>query len=269
MYVLLISDSIMEEKNMFSHWYKKEEKGHAEQLFHTCVIVQEQVCALMIDQTALINAVSNEMVEKLEMPMMPLHEPYFLRIGDNKLAITHRTMVQFMLGNLAFAVWCDVLPLHTVSCHLLVGSLWCKDQGATHHMEHYYYTKYVVTYGNKMYTPMSMDTMKYKAWRYEKLQKLKEEEVNKNKEAELKIREQEEAKKRDAEADALLLVHVPSTADIFAFKTDSKPRTVSPEGKEDDVAPPIVDSSCYTVRLIAVKDWAKPPLDHVDPHHVH
>jgi hypothetical protein len=42
----------------------------------------------MIDQTALINAVSNEMVEKLEIPMTPLHELYFLRIGDNKLAIT-------------------------------------------------------------------------------------------------------------------------------------------------------------------------------------
>jgi hypothetical protein len=94
----------MEVKNVFSHWFQKEEKGHAKQLFHTRVIVQERVCALTIDQTALINDVSNEMVEKLEMPMMPLHEPYFLRIGDNKLAITHHTMVQFMLGNLAFAV---------------------------------------------------------------------------------------------------------------------------------------------------------------------
>jgi hypothetical protein len=31
----------MEEKNVFSHWFQKEEKGHAEQLFHTRVIVQE------------------------------------------------------------------------------------------------------------------------------------------------------------------------------------------------------------------------------------
>jgi hypothetical protein len=113
-------------------------------------------------------------------------------------------------------------------------------------MEHYYYTKYVVPYGNKMYTLVSMDTMKYKAWRDEKLQKLQEEEEHKNKEAELKIREQEEAKKRDAEAAALLLVHVPSIADIVAFKTDSKPRTVLPEEGEDDVASPMHDTS-YTI----------------------
>jgi hypothetical protein len=115
-------------------------------------------------------------------------------------------------------------------------------------MEHYYYTKYVVPYGNKMYTLVSMDTMKYKAWRDEKLQKLKEEEEHKNKEAELKIREQEEAKKRDAEAAALLLVHVPSTADIVALKTDSKPRTVSLEEGEDDVEPPIFDVVYTTVK---------------------
>jgi hypothetical protein len=84
--------------------------------------------------------------------------------------------------------------------------------------------------------------------RDEKLQKLKEEEENKNKEAELKIREQKEVKKRDAEAAALLLVHVPSTAYIVAFKTDSKPRTVSLEEGEDDVEPPIFDVAYTTVK---------------------
>jgi hypothetical protein len=247
----------MEEKDVLSHWFQKEEKGHAEQLFHTRVIVQERACALTIDQTALINAVSSELVEKLELPVQPISEPYYLRLGDIKLAITHQTLVQFMLGNLAFAVWCDVLPLHMVSCHLLLGRPWCTDQGATYHMEHYYYTKYVVPYGNKMYTLVSMDTMKYKAWRDEKLQKLKEEEEHKNKEAELKIREQEEAKKRDTEAAALLLVHVPSTADIVAFKSDSKPRTVSPEEGEDDVASPIHDSAYYAIPGYVVANTIK------------
>jgi hypothetical protein len=62
-------DATMEEKDVVSHWFQREEEGHAEQLFHTRVIVQERACALTIDQTALINAVSSELVEKLELPV--------------------------------------------------------------------------------------------------------------------------------------------------------------------------------------------------------
>jgi hypothetical protein len=66
---------VMEEKDVLSNWFQKEEKGHAEQLFHTRVIVQERACALTIDQAALINAVSSELVEKLELPIQPISEP--------------------------------------------------------------------------------------------------------------------------------------------------------------------------------------------------
>jgi hypothetical protein len=225
-------DATMEEKDVFSHWFQREEKGHAEQLFHTRVIVQERACALTIDHMALINAVSNELVEKLKLPMTPISQPYFLRLGDIKFAITHHTQVQFMLGKLSFTVWCDVLPLHTVSCHLFLGRSWCKDQGAAYHMDNYYYTKYVVPYDNKMYTLMSMDTMMYKAWREDRLKK---------KDVVEKIKEQEEAKKREAKAIVLLHAPVQSTTDIIALKTDSKPRTVSLKEGEDDEA-----ASMYT-----------------------
>jgi hypothetical protein len=33
----------MEEKDVISHCFQREEKGHIEQLFHTRVIVQERV----------------------------------------------------------------------------------------------------------------------------------------------------------------------------------------------------------------------------------
>jgi hypothetical protein len=36
---LLMLDAIMEEKDVFSHWFQWEEEGHPEQLFHTHVIV--------------------------------------------------------------------------------------------------------------------------------------------------------------------------------------------------------------------------------------
>jgi hypothetical protein len=123
-----------------------------------------------------------------------------------------------------------------------------------------------------------MDTMKYKAWRDEKLQKLKEEEEHRNKEAELKIKKAAEVKKKEAEAAIPLsehLEHIETRAESAAaisvvtspqvsaqyvpvevLLTDSKPRTVLPEEGEDDVAPPI-DSAYYAIPGYVVADTIK------------
>jgi hypothetical protein len=101
----------------------------------------------------------------------------------------------------------------------------------------YNYVKYSFPYGNKTYNLLSMDIKMYRTWRDERLQ-------TKN--------DEEKAKKKEVEAAALLHVPVQSmeeTADttgaesikaltphIFLLRTDLKPRTVSPEGKEDDMA---------------------------------
>jgi hypothetical protein len=261
----------MEEKDVLSHWFQKEEKGHAEQLFHTRVIVQERACALTIDQTALINAVSSELVEKLELPVQPIPAPYFVRLGNIKLAITHQTVVQFLLGKLSFAVLCGVLPIYMISCHLLLGRPWYKDQGASHHMHNYCYTKYVLSYGRKTYTLLSMDTLTYKAWRDAKLQQLKE--------VEAKVKKPDEVKKKEAEAAVPLsehLEHIETRAESAAaisvvdspkvsaqyvpvdvLATDSKPRTVLPEEGEDDVASPMHDSAYYAIPGYVVADTIK------------
>jgi hypothetical protein len=72
LHFLLVLDAIMEDKAVLSHWFQREEQGHAEQLFHTRVIVQEHACALTIDQTALINTVSSELVTS----SLPLHRKH-------------------------------------------------------------------------------------------------------------------------------------------------------------------------------------------------
>jgi hypothetical protein len=269
---MLILDATMEEKAVLSHLFQKEEKGHSEQLFHTRVIVQERACALTIDQTALINAVSSELVEKLELPLQPIPEPYFLRLGDIKMVITHQTVVQFLLGKLSFAVLCDVLPIHMISCHLLLGRPWYKDQGASYHMDNYCYTKYVLSYGKKTYILLSMDTITYKAWRDEKLQQLKE--------VEAKVKKQKEAKKREAEAAILLSEHLerietraesaaaisvvdnPKVSDqyfpIDVLLIDSKPRTVLPQEGEDDKEAPIYTPTNYVVTPRVIQEIVQP-----------
>jgi hypothetical protein len=192
----------------------------------------------------------------------------------DQLLITHQTKVQFLLGKLSFQVWCDVLPIHTVSCHMLLGRPWCKEHGAAYCMDNYRYTKYVVPYGRQTYTLLSMDTIKYKTWRDEKLEQLQEDEDNERQHCEAKIKVQGGATEKEPEDVTLFSVHVQSTTahpeaavkqvafislaeqvlavdpifdDPMAAEDDSKPRTVSPKEGEDDAAPPIFAAGQNTV----------------------
>ena len=125
-------------------WF--EEEGYHVSLFHTKVIVRDRACALTIDHWNSINAASIEMVEKLELPLTPHPQPYILHWGRDKLTITHQTKVQFFLGKISYEILCDVIPVHIVSCHLLLGRPWCSVQGAVYFMDSHYITyKYIVT----------------------------------------------------------------------------------------------------------------------------
>jgi hypothetical protein len=138
-------------------------------------------------------------------------------------------------------------------------------------MNNYCYTKYVLSYGKKTYNLLSMDTLTYTAWRDEKLQQLKE--------VEAKGKKQEEVKKKEAQSAIPLSEHLEhietrakSDAAIFVVDSpkvsaqyvpidvlliDSKPRTVSPEEGEDDVAPPMYDSAYYAISGYVVADTTK------------
>ena len=67
------------------------------------------------------------MVEKLELPMTPLPQPYSFCWGHEELSVTHQTKVPFLLGKYFCTVLCDVIPTPMVSCHLLLGKPWCKE----------------------------------------------------------------------------------------------------------------------------------------------
>ena len=67
---------------MLSYWFQQQEEGRAENLFQTHVIVHDRACMLTIDHMSFINAVSLEMVEKLELPTLPLEHNYLLRLGN-------------------------------------------------------------------------------------------------------------------------------------------------------------------------------------------
>jgi hypothetical protein len=140
-----------------------------------------------------------------------------------------------------------------------MGIPWEKEKGAVYSLDsNCNYYRYTVTCGKHEYNLQPLDTMTYKAWRKDRLQKKKDLEKSMKKEAEAKIREHEEAKKKEVEAAILLHMLVQSTSedaktaaisgvrlsdvksisDAAANEDDWKPRTVSFEGREDDTAQP-------------------------------
>jgi hypothetical protein len=135
----------------------------------------------------------------------------------------------------------------------MLGIPWTKEQGAVYYMNNNTYSKYYVPHKSKTYNLLSMDTMKYKVWRDEKLQQFKQEEETKIKQkADVQFRVHEEAKNMEAKEVALLLAPfhsieddvdtaaaqlvVPSPCNIDSFASDSKPSSVSSEEGEDDTA---------------------------------
>jgi hypothetical protein len=116
-----------------------------------------------------------------------------------------------------------------------------------------------------------MDMALFKTWRDERLQdKTNKEDAKKMQVAEANFSEHEGPKKREVDEAALFSILVPSSAqevnpaaEIFekvphhVLQIYSKPRTVSPEGEEDDVVPPMYDSAYYTISGYVVADTTK------------
>ena len=108
-----------------------------------------------------------------------------------------------------------------VSCHMLLGKPWYKNNNATHD---YLANTYSIERNTK-YVLVAMEKKSFKTWR---------------KERQHKIEEQGEAKKEDKAAN-IFSAHIQSADHVVPIKTDSKPRTVSFKGREDDT--PIVTAA--------------------------
>ena len=115
---------------------------------------------MMIDHDSSVNAVDIDMVEKLELSMTPHPRPYILRRRDDKLHITHQTMVLFSVGKFSCEILCDIIAVSMVSCHMLLGRPWYKENNVTHD---YLANTYTVN-RDKKYVLMSMEKKLFKAW---------------------------------------------------------------------------------------------------------
>jgi hypothetical protein len=158
------------------------------------------------------------MVAKLELSTTPHPQPYSLRRCHDKLDITHQTVVQFSIGKFSCEILCDVIPVPMVSCYLLLGEPWYKENKVVYN---FLANTYTVT-RDKIYVLKVMEKKPFTAWRKDRLQK---------------TREQKEAKKKEDAAAAIFVASVKLRDDVFPLETELKPRTVSLEEGEDDTRP--------------------------------
>lgn len=99
---------------------------------------------------------------------------------------------------------------------MLLGEPWYKKNDATHN---YLTNTYTIELDIK-YVLMAMEKKLFKTWRKKRLQKMKE---------------QEKAKEKEAGVSEILVAPEQSIEEYAVEETDSKPRTVSLEERDDDM----------------------------------
>ena len=244
-----------------------EERGQRDNLFHSKVLVQDRGCAVTIDHWSSINAISLEMVEKLNLPTTLHPQPYTLPWCPDFLLVKYQTKVQCSIGLLSFEVLCDVVPKYLVAFHMLLGEPWCTEHAASYSMDAdtARYCKYTVFHAGRKINLISMETAVFKSWREERLQR-KEEEEKKKRDAELCV-----VSMPIAEDDAAVVIapvsaateDIDHTSDAYCVEVDVfrvclKPRSVSPEGGEDDMAPPMFNGGYYAIPGYVIAEIVKP-----------
>ena len=82
---------------------------------------------MLIDSGSIENLVSKEMVEKIELEIIPHPYPYnvsWLTKGQQTL-VTEQAMVELSLGDFKDKVLCDIVEMD--ACHHLLGRPWKYD----------------------------------------------------------------------------------------------------------------------------------------------
>jgi hypothetical protein len=109
--------------------HKADEDWLRTNIFHTRVEHHGKALNVIIDNGSGMNVASQEVVQKLKLPMEKHPQPYKLSwVDDTSIPVKNRCLISFSLGkNYRDAVWCDVIPMK--ACHLLLGRPWLFDRG--------------------------------------------------------------------------------------------------------------------------------------------
>ena len=109
-----------------------EEDWRRTSIFQKRVSCQGRLCTTIIDGDSNLNIASQELVEKLNLPLKKHPNPFQVAwVNDTSIPISYRCLVTlFFSKDLEEFVWCEVLPIKV--SHILLGSPWLFDRRVQH-----------------------------------------------------------------------------------------------------------------------------------------
>ena len=110
---------------------KDDMEQQRENIFHTCCLINNKVCSMIIDGGSCTNVASTTLVEMLNLPTLKHPKPYKLQWLNEcgEIRVKKQVLVSFSIGKHSDEVLCDVVPMH--AGHLLLGRPWEFDRRAT------------------------------------------------------------------------------------------------------------------------------------------
>eukprot|EP00257_Ricinus_communis_P017854 XP_015576396.1 uncharacterized protein LOC107261464 [Ricinus communis] len=169
-----------------------DDESQRENIFHTCYLVRETPCVLIIDSGSCTNVASIMMVDRLKLPTTKHPKPYILQwLNDSGgIKVTEQVWVAFSVQKFQDEVLYDVIPMQ--ACHILLERPWLFDRDVIYKGRS---NCYCLTLHNKLYTliPLSPKTvnknqhiMRLKVVAYEKEKERERESAREKKSAQAK-----------------------------------------------------------------------------------
>ena len=111
---------------------KGEEDWRRTSIFQTRVSCQGRLCTTIIDGGSSLNISSQELVEKLNLPLERHPNPFRVSwVNDTSIPVSCRCLVTFLFGkDFEESIWCEFLPIKV--SHILLGRPWLFDRRVQH-----------------------------------------------------------------------------------------------------------------------------------------
>ncbi|XP_072147837.1 uncharacterized protein [Setaria viridis] len=146
----------------------QEERIQRHNLFETLFVVHKRPVRIIIDGGSCNNLVSQDMVDKLQLPTRDHPHPHHIQWFNNsgKVKVKQTARIHFSLGEYSDVADFDVVPMQ--ACSLLLGCPWEFDTDATHHGRS---NKYTLMHKGKKLTLLPMTPAEIVQFEMEKLAK--------------------------------------------------------------------------------------------------
>ena len=109
---------------------KPFDETQRENIFHTCCLINNKLCSMIIDGDSCANVTSTRVVEKLRLPIISHTKPYKLQWLSEKgeIVVNKQVIITFAIGK--DEVLCDVVPMEAT--HILFRRPWQYDKKDLH-----------------------------------------------------------------------------------------------------------------------------------------